>query len=305
MLSNLSSRAIDSAIQSLRTAHVNDRQEIGRLIVLLADELKQAPERADPASTLDLYRCLMCMTVLGYLHLCVRKPGEGRVRSIDVFPELPGLRLVEGVFSPEFATDSYLWAKHLAAARGVANKLVLEMGAGSGLISLYLSLEGDAGPVTVVDINPAAIENLHLNRAHFRLESERFTVVESDLFERIPEEARFDIVLWAMPWVYLDSPASIELVERTRDPEMRRLLYSVVDIRLESVLRFISQAKSRLQPDGSVLLITSDFCRNDLIEAHARRENLSYSLEQFAQAENVVPCMGIVLNLYQIRLKML
>ena len=299
MLANMSRREIDAEIQRLCTEHANDRREIGRLIVLIADELKPT------TSTLDQRRRLMCMKVLEFLLLSVRKPGAGRVRSIDVFPELPGLRVVEGVFSPEFATDSYLWAKHLAADPGVAHKSVLEMGAGSGLISLYLALVGNARRVTAVDINPASIENLQLNRARFCLDPERFAIVESDLFDRAPEGARFDIVLWAMPWIYLDSPASIELVEQTRDPEMRGLLHSVVDIGLNSTRRFISQAKSRLQPGGSILLITNDFCRNDLIEAHARREGLYYTQEQFAQEVNVVPRIGMVLSLYQIRLKLL
>lgn len=301
MLPALTRRSIDAEIERLHAAHCGDRREIGRLIVLLADRAARH-DASGAEATLERYRSMMCMMVLEFLLLSVRFPGADRVRPIDVFPELPGMCVVEGVFSPEFATDSYLWARHIAARGGVDGKSVLEMGAGSGVISLYFALTSDPRHITAVDINPAAVENLRLNRDHFRLDPARFEIVESDLFELVAPRQRFDLILWAMPWVYLDDPAAIDLVERTRDPVMRRLLHSVVDIRLESIRRFISQAKARLAPGGSLLLITSDFCRNDLIEVHARREGLRYALELFAHDENVVPRVGMVLNLYQIRL---
>jgi methylase of polypeptide subunit release factors len=285
----------------LHAAHAGKPGEVDRLIVVLAEQAQAAAERTGDAAAREVYECFMEVVVFRLVLLSIGTPWPARLRSLDAFPELPSLRVVEGVFSPEYATDSYLWARHIVAQGQSAGRSVLEMGSGTGLIALYLLLHGAAASVTAVDVNPAAVENLVLNRALFGLDEARMPVIESDLFERVPE-SRYDLILWAMPWVHVDSPAAVEIVAGARDAVMRQWLRSVVDVRLDSVRRFITQSKSRLMPGGSVLLITSDFCRNDIIEAHARQEGFNYALELIATQEDVVPKLDMVLNLYQIRL---
>jgi methylase of polypeptide subunit release factors len=294
-------RALLPEIERIRSAHVGKPGEVDRLIVLLAEQAMEASLRACGTASREIFECFMGITVFRLVLLSAGAPWPERIRSIDVFPELPGLRVVEGVFSPEFATDSYIWSKHIVEREHVAGRSVLEMGAGTGVISLYLLLKGAAAQVTAVDVNPAAVENLLLNCALYGVDSAQLAVIESDLFEHVPE-AKYDLVLWAMPWVHIDSPAAVEILEGTRDAITRQWLRSVVDIRLGSVRRFITQARARLKPGGSVLLITSDFCRNDIIEAHAKQEGFNFALELIARQEDVVPKLDMVLNLYQVRL---
>jgi len=294
-------RALLPELARLQSAHADKPGEVDRLIVVLAEYAQAAVGRTGEAAAREVYECFMGIVVLRLVLLSISTPWPARLRTLDAFPELPALRVVEGVFSPEYATDSYLWARHIVAQGQSAGRSVLEMGAGTGLIALYLLLRGAAASVTAVDVNPAAVENLLLNRALFGVNDARMPVVESDLFERVPE-SRYDLILWAMPWVHVDCPAAVEILEGARDAVMRQWLRSVVDIRLNSVRRFITQTKARLKPGGSVLLITSDFCRNDIIEVHAKQEGFNYALELIASQEHVVPKLDMVLDLYQIRL---
>ena len=61
----------------------------------------------------------------------------------------------DGVYEP--AEDSWLMTKHLPEFEGS----VLEIGCGSGIISLHLVQRGNL--VTAVDINPKAVEATKFN----------------------------------------------------------------------------------------------------------------------------------------------
>ncbi len=298
----MSTDLLDGEIERVRSAHRDDTDEISRLLVLLADHALRQRGRVTGAGPVARMRCMLEMKVLDLVLLSRRAFGTQRIRSIDVFPELPGLRVLSGVFSPEFAIDSYLWAKHMCALGITAGKTVLEMGAGTGVISLYLRRYCSVTKITAADVNEAAVENLRLNRTHFGIDEEQFAVIHSDLFENVAPDSRYDFILWAVPWIGLDDPVMIQLVEQTRDFDTRSLLRSVVDPHWTNTKRFISEAKSHLNAGGSVLLITSNFYPNGLIVAHATSEGYDCEISPIAEKIDVVPRIGMVLDLYQVRL---
>ncbi len=293
---------LDEEVERLRLGHEDDTDEIGQLLLLLADSALANGKLHHGADTGNRKSRLLEMKVLELLLVSRGQFGSERLRAINVFPELPGLRVISGVFSPEFATDSYLWAKYICRQGYAYGKTVLEIGAGTGVISLYLHRHGGVAQITAADVNEAAVENLLVNRAHFGIDEAQFAVIHSDLFENVAPDSRYDTILWAVPWIGLDDPVMIQLVEQTHDPVTRSLLRSVVDPHLTNTRRFISEAKLHLKAGGSVLLITSNFYRNDLIVAHATSEGYDCEISPIAEKIDVVPRIGMVLDLYQVRL---
>jgi release factor glutamine methyltransferase len=106
-----------------------------------------------------------------------------------------GIRLVipPAVFHPGFFFSTRLLLRYIASLP-LKNKLLLELGAGSGLIALYTARQG--AQVTATDINPVAIQSLEMNRQSNRIP---LTVIESDLFTNIPKQA-FDIIAINPPY---------------------------------------------------------------------------------------------------------
>src|SRR5690349_19019470 len=106
-----------------------------------------------------------------------------------------GIRLVipPAVFHPGFFFSTRLLLRYIAALP-LKNKLLLELGAGSGLIALYAARQG--AQVTATDINPVAIQSLEMNRHSNHIP---LTVIESDLFTNIPKQA-FDIIAINPPY---------------------------------------------------------------------------------------------------------
>ena len=81
-------------------------------------------------------------------------------------------------------------------------KSVLEPGCGSGLISIYAAQRG--AKVVSSDINPVAVEYLRKNS---RQNQVSLKILQSDLFEDIPEQA-FDIIAINPPY-YKKQPQTL------------------------------------------------------------------------------------------------
>src|SRR5688572_11569219 len=78
----------------------------------------------------------------------------------------------------------------------------LELGAGSGLISIFAAKNG--AKVTATDINPLAVEFLKINSEKNGVE---FKIIHSDLFHNIPSQ-QFDIIAINPPY-YKKKPVTI------------------------------------------------------------------------------------------------
>jgi release factor glutamine methyltransferase len=106
-----------------------------------------------------------------------------------------GLRLLvhPDVFHPGFFYSSKFLLRHVSTLE-LKGKSVLELGAGSGLISFYAAREG--ARVTATDINPTAVDYLEKNKIRNRLP---VRIIHSDLFGRIPPQ-HFDIIALNPPY---------------------------------------------------------------------------------------------------------
>jgi len=111
--------------------------------------------------------------------------------NIKVFP---------GVFHPGFFFSTKFLLKYLE--RIVLNqKYILELGAGSGLISIYSAKKGAF--VTASDISLTAVYNIEKNS---KMNDAYVEVVHSDLFDDIPQR-RYDYIIINPPY-YKKTPTS-------------------------------------------------------------------------------------------------
>ena len=106
----------------------------------------------------------------------------------------------EGVYEP--AEDSWLMVEYLPLFKGS----VLEIGCGSGIISINLAKRGNQ--VTAVDINPKAIESTKINSKKNNVELE---IIEGDMFSKL-KNRKFDTIVCNPPY--------LPPTDRYDDPEL-------------------------------------------------------------------------------------
>lgn len=140
------------------------------------------------------------------------------------------LEIPESVYEPR--EDSILLANHLKAMEE-KNMKVLEIGCGSGLLSIILAKEND---VTSVDINPTAVSITKRNAEHNDVIIKTFN---SDLFESV--HGKYDLIIFNPP--YLPDSDNIPGNETWADNG--------------TINRFIREVPNFLNPNGIILMIVS------------------------------------------------
>lgn len=105
-----------------------------------------------------------------------------------------------GVFHPGFYFSTKILLKYLEKIE-LNRKYILELGAGTGLISIFAAKRG--GFVTASDISLTAVYNIEKN---VKMTDANVEVVHSDLFDDIPNR-RYDYILINPPY-YKKSPSS-------------------------------------------------------------------------------------------------
>ena len=111
--------------------------------------------------------------------------------NVAVFP---------GVFHPGFFYSTKLLLKYFEDI-DLRKKYILELGAGTGLISIFTANKG--GYVTASDISLTAVYNIEKN---VKMTNANVEVVHSDLFDDIPPR-RYDYIIINPPY-YKKSPTS-------------------------------------------------------------------------------------------------
>ena len=112
------------------------------------------------------------------------------------------LKIHPQVFHPGFFFSTKILLRYLTDLP-VSGKKILELGAGSGLISITAAKAGAI--VTATDINPIATEYLQQNR---ELNQVPLTIITSDLFAMIPQQV-FDVIVINPPY-YFRTPATLK-----------------------------------------------------------------------------------------------
>lgn len=169
----------------------------------------------------------------------------------------------EGVYSPQ--EDSILLAEAVEKeiCEGYSGK-ILDMGCGTGFISVLVSLL-TGNSVFAADSNPKAVrtamENAGMNRCNVK-------AVWSDLFSAI--EGKFDLIIFNAPYLPSDENDSFS-------PEKSQWCMDSSEGNV--VLRFLRDAKSRLENGGKILVLFSSLS-GDLEKA---AKKLGYSCRIIAR----------------------
>ncbi len=110
------------------------------------------------------------------------------------------IHIKSGVFHPGLFFSTKILLRHLATLE-LKGKKILELGAGTGLMSIYAASCG--AQVTASDINPLSVqnilENISKNQELLLTNSGEVKVIQSDLFKNIKQE-RYDLILLNPPF---------------------------------------------------------------------------------------------------------
>lgn len=103
------------------------------------------------------------------------------------------LEIPPEVFHPGFFSSTQLLLQYILELP-LKEKKILELGAGSGLISMVAA--GKGAKVIAIDINPIAVEYLEANSKQNNIQ---FEIIHSDLFDDIAQQS-FDIIAINPPY---------------------------------------------------------------------------------------------------------
>ena len=133
-----------------------------------------------------LIRQLLSWTYRPLLQRYLRKDRPFHYDGLDLI-------ILKSVFHPAFFGSSKVFARFLKS-QALNGKSLLEIGCGSGLLSLVAAKAG--AHVTAVDINPAAIACARANARNNHLDVE---VIHSDVFQSLKQHA-YDILIINPPF---------------------------------------------------------------------------------------------------------
>lgn len=140
-----------------------------------------------------------------------------------------------GVMSPKYDWTSAFISKNLPE---MEDSDVLEVGSGSGVLSIFAMLRG-AKSVLALDVNPTAVKNTNENFARHNLRPENFYALESDLFSAVPGESKFDFVIFNAPFHGNEAADDLEK--------------SISDFRYGLSERFFKEVPKYLKEGGKIL----------------------------------------------------
>jgi len=135
------------------------------------------------------------------------------------------------VMSPKYDLSSEFYIKHIPSQKG---KDVLEVGCGSGVLSLFAYSKG-ARKVTAVDINKNALKN---TKENFKIHNFKGNVYYSDVFSNV--KGKFNTIMFNAPY-HGTKPKNI-------------LEYGVSDPNYCALKIFMNKAKNYLKNKGNILL---------------------------------------------------
>ncbi len=174
----------------------------------------------------------------------------------------------KSVYAP--SDDTFLMLRALERVR-VSGKRVLEIGTGTGIIAIFIAKMG--AHVTAVDINPEAVK---CARENARMNKVALNVFESDLFERVPKNDPFDIIVFNPPYLPEDE-------EDENEKSQLSLAWKGGGSGIEVTKRFLEEAHARLTEKGEIYAVLSSLASLDELfkEAHAHYSYYFVEEEKF------------------------
>ncbi len=161
------------------------------------------------------------------------------------------------MFNPTDFISSELFAEFIKSLGSLKGKLILDMGSGSGVVSIFAASLG--ADCVAADINPMAIRSIKEN-SELNGFADKISAVESDLFEAIPRSLfglraggeGFDIIFFNPPYYKGEPKGNFERAFKG-------------GANLEVITRFLFDAKNFLNHGGVIyFIVSSDMDINEL-----------------------------------------
>jgi len=127
---------------------------------------------------------------------------------------------------------------------------ILDMGCGSGVLSVVLAKEFSSARVVAVDISQAAL-NVAISNAKQHGVYERIDFLESDLFSKMPKDLRFDLIVSNPPYMRSDQMKTLE--RQVREYEPREAL-EAGELGLDVHFNILKSAPFFLQKKGALIM---------------------------------------------------
>jgi len=153
------------------------------------------------------------------------------------------IEICDDVYEPHDDTE-LLVSAILENETNITGKKVLEIGAGTGLISIILAKKG--ADVTAVDINEKAVE---CTKRNARINNINIEVLEGDLFEPVSGK-KYDLIVFNPPYLpedSLDRYLSLTYREAVIGGEKGN----------EVIIKFLKDLPNYLSENGKAYFITS------------------------------------------------
>lgn len=126
---------------------------------------------------------------------------------------------------------------------------VLELCTGSGCLAVLLADAFPQARVDAVDLSADALEVARRNVADYGMQ-DRIALSQSDLYDALPADRRYDLIVTNPPYVNADSMSRLP-PEYQREPQMA--LAGGAD-GMDLVRRIVDGARSRLNPGGMLVV---------------------------------------------------
>lgn len=172
------------------------------------------------------------------------------------------VRVKPGVFHPRFFSSTGFLLEFFEFMN-FSRKKVLEIGAGSGLISIVTAKDG--ANVIAIDISPIAVENttqnVKLNQAKISESGGNVEVIQSNLFENVPAGI-FDILILNPPFYEGEAKKAEDYA-----------WYAGKD--LEYFQALFSKCRNHMDRDSEMYMVLSEDCNFDKIFEIAKKNAVS------------------------------
>ncbi|MCY7008995.1 peptide chain release factor N(5)-glutamine methyltransferase [Fusobacterium simiae] len=122
----------------------------------------------------------------------------------------------EGVLIPRADTE-ILVEKCIQLMREVEEANILDIGTGSGAISIAIANELKSSSVTGIDINEKAIELANENKSLNKLENVNFIL--SNLFEKLDKDFKYDLIVSNPPYISKEEYETLMLEIKNYEPQ--------------------------------------------------------------------------------------
>lgn len=154
-----------------------------------------------------------------------------------------------GVFVPRPETE-LLVDEAAARLKDTTAPLILEIGGGTGAVTLALAAALPSARLWATDLDPRAVELTRANARRLGFE-ERVAVIQGDLFAPVKDMVPFDLIVCNPP--YVPHPELDRLMPEVRDHEPALALDGGPD-GMDFIRRLIAEAPERMKALGWLML---------------------------------------------------